>query len=62
MTVPLRVKSIKNCVKIIRKRTYVTFALRFVELNRSIQQIRNQSENNHIPEESTKLKFAPVIV
>ena len=27
-----------------------------------IQQIRNQSENDDIPEESEKLRFAPIII
>ena len=37
------------------------FCIRFVVSNRSYLQIRNQYENNDIPEEPEKLKFAPII-
>ena len=41
---------INNCVKVIRKLIYIQFCIEMVGLNRSFQQIRNQSENKDMPE------------
>ena len=42
----------------ITKHIYVRFCIRFVADH--IQQIRNQSENEDVPEELETLKFAPI--
>ena len=45
-------KWIKNYVNFLRKSKYIKFCIKIVGLNRSyIQQIRNQSENNDVPDE-----------
>ena len=48
----------KNCVNIIHKSVCTKFCIKIV----GFKQIRNQSENDDIPEKPEKLRFALVII
>ena len=45
-------------------RTFINikFCIKIVGLNSSFSAKRNQSENDDIPEEPEKLRFAPIII